>query len=242
MVCVTMINGEHVLGALWSGKVRAIENNEAKTFCSMFRALFPARSIILAIEEGALVERVLLDDTEVMPALTLGDVIAEELNLNVPYGAAIVFVPGDALADGACSSLRGEVLGGICAQIIMETINRGSFPMEREIDVSFRLGGSAVAIAQSFETRTGIICLDAFHRGLATTLGECMFAGSANLTGPTLDDMLCLHARSAAAGTPLLVDGQYSMPFESWLAAVSRAAADRPLQAKRTEALRTSKI
>jgi alanine-alpha-ketoisovalerate/valine-pyruvate aminotransferase len=69
-----------------------------------------------------------------------------------------------------------------------------------------------------------------------------MFAGSANMTGPTLDDMLCLHARSAAAGTPLLVDGQYSMPFESWLAAVSRAAADRPLQAKRTEALRTSKI
>ncbi|TMV85816.1 hypothetical protein FGG78_20440 [Thioclava sp. BHET1] len=66
----------------------------------MIEALLPVRTITLrsAVAIGGIC--VLPESTELMPGLSLGDVLAEELDLSVPYGVLIVIEESADLVDG----------------------------------------------------------------------------------------------------------------------------------------------
>jgi hypothetical protein len=87
----SMSSRNDVLSVLWSGKSKIVAGDETIVFSALLLELFPGKTILVGVEDGAIPERVLLDDTEVMPSLSLGDVVAEELNITVPYGTVIVF-------------------------------------------------------------------------------------------------------------------------------------------------------
>jgi hypothetical protein len=207
--------------------------------------LFPARAILIATEDGALPERLLLDDTEVMPSLSLGDIIAEELNLQVPYGTAIVFVPQMALVETATAALRGATLGRIFAHVILEAVNRGSFPMASELDVIFRLGASAVATAARLEARSGQIDRAAFDQALARTLDRAMSGRASDMATVTLGDLRGLYAPDSVEVFAPPVVAFFPMSFEHWLTAAVPETARKEVSVRDTgddARLRSSKI
>jgi hypothetical protein len=234
-----------VLSVLWSGGACAVGDSEAGAFTQLLRALSPVRAMLVATEGGALEERVLLDDMEIMPSLSIGDIMAEELNLQVPYGTVIAFVPSEAMQDCTPPSVRGESLGKILGQIILEAVNRGSFPMEAEIGMIFRLAATSVSTAVHLETRTGQISSWAFERAIAETLYRGLAGHESSDRNLTLAAVRDIYAPGAVSmsGPPLM--SFFPMSFDNWIAAISPAVEQddtAPGQGFESWHLRSSKI
>lgn len=234
-----------VLSVLWSGGASAVGDGEAGTFAQLLRALSPVRAMLVATEGGALEERVLLDDMEIMPSLSIGDIMAEELNLQVPYGTVIAFVPEAAMQDCAPPSVRGESLGKLLGQIILEAVNRGSFPMESEIGMIFRLAATAVSTAVHLETRTGQISSSAFECAVAATLHRGLAGHESREKNLTLAAVRDLYAPGAVTTTGPPLMSFFPMSFDNWIASISPVAEqDDPAAGQDFESwrLRSSKI
>jgi hypothetical protein len=210
-----------VLSVLWSGRASAVGDGEAVTFARLLRALSPVRAVLVATESGALEERVLLDDVEIMPSLTIGDIMAEELNLQVPYGTVIAFVPAAAMQDCAPPSIKGKSLGRLLGQIILEAVNRGSFPMEIEIGMMFRLAATAVSTAGHLETRKGQISSSTFERAVAETLYRGLAGRESSDKNLTLAAVRDLYASGAMSMTGPALISFFPMSFDNWIAAIS---------------------
>ena len=189
-----MTSKKEVLGVLWSGKGKAVSEDESALFRSLLSGFFPGRTILVGVEGNAISERVLLDDAEVMPAVSLGDVITEELGIAVPYGTVVAFVPMKAFALAATIEERGQVLGRVCAQIILESLNRGSFPMNREMSVLMGLAEAALAAIGRPHAGTRQICGGAFERALISTLGSAVSVRERDARGlENFEDLRRLH-------------------------------------------------
>ncbi|WP_163851513.1 hypothetical protein [Pseudooceanicola aestuarii] len=141
-------------------------------FSAAFEALVPASATFLSCR-GADLPRVLTDDTELAPALPLGDVLAEELALDVPYDCLVVLVPEG--ADDRFSRALGRAVGD-CLLIAQD---RGHLPMERETDALFMLAHSAARLACTARLRDLGVEARPFCLGLADSLDRFWCRGAA---------------------------------------------------------------
>lgn len=100
-----------------------------------------------------------------MPALPLGDVLVEELGVDVPYGALIVL--RDAGSPGPVSYDAGLVLG----EILLMVLRSGTIPMVRETDALFAMAASYDQIVEASGFRHVGLDATEFRLGLAASLG-----------------------------------------------------------------------
>ncbi|MCU4654345.1 hypothetical protein N8I71_16005 [Roseibacterium sp. SDUM158016] len=219
-----MSSRNEILGILWSGQAKVIAETEAALFRTLLAALFPGRAVLIGIDGDEVNERALLDDTEVMPALSLGDVVAEELGISVPYGAVIAFVPLAVFSPQATSAVRGVVVGRVYAQILIESLHRGGFPMDREMGLLLGLADSAVAAVAQLQAGCDQICRDSFERALSETL--CSALSGDNGSAGRAANIKDLHDRygvvsRAEYGRAPREGGPLS--FEEWLLSVAPA-------------------
>jgi hypothetical protein len=158
--------GQHaVLEDVWTGRIRSARGNEANALSRQLRALVPVHHVLLSAEGCVDRIAVMRDDAEVMPALPLGDVVVEELGVDVPYGALIVM--RDAGSSAPVSYDAGLVLG----EILLAVLRSGSIPMVRETDALFAMAASYDQIVEASGFRhTGLDCTE-FRLGLAASLG-----------------------------------------------------------------------
>lgn len=166
-----VISRSDALHQLWTGVAGLPRIDEANAFESVLDALFPVRRQVIALDCPSGAGRVLLDDTEVMPMVSLGDVVAEEFDLTLPYGSLLVFVSRADLANAAPSERRAAALGRTCAQIVSETVYRGAFPFDRESHIAGELATEALRRARSM-TFQGRNARAAFEHELRHELGR----------------------------------------------------------------------
>jgi hypothetical protein len=155
-----VISRSDALHQLWTGDAGLPRRGSTRAFDAALDVLCPVRRQLVELASPAGGGRVLLDDTEVMPMISLGDVVAEEFDLTLPYGTLLVFVPRDELLDDAPAERRAAAIGRACGQIVSETLYRGAFPLDRETGIadvltaacrerarSIPLGGAAASAA-----------------------------------------------------------------------------------------------
>ncbi|GHD99224.1 hypothetical protein U879_09575 [Defluviimonas sp. 20V17] len=80
-----------LLEQIWSGAVTVWRDGEQGEIARGVCALLPVETICLANAEPHRAPRILPEATELLPGLSLGDVLAEELGLTVPFGAVVIF-------------------------------------------------------------------------------------------------------------------------------------------------------
>jgi len=129
------------------------------------RALLPVHHVLLSAEAGIDRIAVMQDDAEVMPALPLGDVLVEELGVDVPYGALIVL--REAGTPGPVSYDAGLILG----EILLMVLRSGLVPMSRETDALFAMAASYDQIVEASGFRHTGLDTGEFRLGLAASLG-----------------------------------------------------------------------
>ncbi|WP_102223643.1 hypothetical protein [Acidimangrovimonas sediminis] len=80
-----------LLEQIWNGSVSAWPTGEKGDIARGIAALLPVQTVCVDNAAPHGVPRVLPEATELLPGLTLGDVLAEELGIEVPFGALVVF-------------------------------------------------------------------------------------------------------------------------------------------------------
>lgn len=81
---------KHVLEGIWNGSIVALPPGRKGRIAQMIAGIAPVATVCLT-SSGPLEEfHVLPEAVELMPGASLGDVIAEELGIEVPYGALVV--------------------------------------------------------------------------------------------------------------------------------------------------------
>ncbi|MEC7257602.1 MAG: hypothetical protein VXW58_07265 [Pseudomonadota bacterium] len=105
-----------------------------------------------------------------MPALPLGDVIVEELGIDVPYGALLVACDTDTLPDMTDPESLSFDLGLAVGQILLIVLRRGVFPLERENEALYIMACAFDRMARSSALCNMGLLPDGFSRGLVTAL------------------------------------------------------------------------
>lgn len=215
-----MTSRSDVLHQLWTGVAGLPRPEETRAFDAAMDALCPARRQLVGLACPAGGGRVLLDDTEVMPMISLGDVIADEFDLSLPYGTLLVFVPREELMDDAPAERRAAAIGRACGQILSETVHRGAFPLDREARIAGALAAACLERARTLPLG-GASAFRAFEAALARAMrdvadvpapGEAPRPGAAGLAGPL---GACLARLGRGAQAP---------DFDAWVEAIHAAS------------------
>lgn len=163
------VNG--LVESLWQGALRLGNGPVTARKARLLEALVPVPTICLQSGSDQFQPAVLSDGLEVLPELPLGDVIAEELGLDVPYGTLIVIGHEErhkAWSDGEGLSYH---IGQLVAEVLLDVIRQGVFPLRRENDALYFMACSYHRLAGAAGFQHLGLVPGAFRTGLAATLG-----------------------------------------------------------------------
>ena len=212
-----MISRSDALHQLWTGAACLPRRERTRTFDAALDVLCPVRRQLIELTSPDGGGHVLLDDTEVMPMISLGDVVAEEFDLTLPYGTLLLFVPREELLDDAPAERRAAAIGRACGQIVSETMHRGAFPLDRETRIAAALTGAYLERARSIPLG-GVPARKAFERELLLAVRDVAHVQervTGRRQGVTHDVLERIGARLAHLGY-----GAEAPNFDIWLEAV----------------------
>lgn len=244
------MRNSRILELIWQGDIQLAKGTRVRKKKRVLSALLPLRIVFLAAKRGVDRSCILLVETELLPEITLGDVLAEELSIDVPAGTLVVISDAEMLAEEILDEELSYDMGVLVAETLMEAVRGGNFPLEQETDALYVMASSYHDIigASGFE-HLGLVPAK-FREGLAAGLSTLwagartarsdtsgLFSGPDFLTNPRLIDYLHqLDCNFSApdrtpAGLMLFVGG--SCAYEDWLERV-RAAVMARLEARTT--------
>ncbi|MEM5542496.1 hypothetical protein WNY61_07075 [Sulfitobacter sp. AS92] len=155
-----------LIGGIWKGACHMDSSADGRHFNMLIRALIPVQASVFEMQDWAGHPVAMPDCIEPIPGICLGDILAEELDAEVPYGSLVVIRKSDNFTNisQAAGALVGEVLIGI--------IGRGLFPMMDEDSVLHALGQAYYQAAEADELLKLGLEPAAFRMGLSAVLGQ----------------------------------------------------------------------
>lgn len=229
----------NLIGGIWDGACRVSRAEDASHFNSLIRALIPVRTSIFEMRDWGEDPVAMPEDHEPIPGICLGDILAEELNADVPFGSIVVFRRDSALTNVSQS------VGAIVGEALLRVVGRGVFPLADEDGILFGLGLAYYRAAQSEELVQMGLDTDAFRAGLNGVLSrywaqpdesKCLFTSGVmlnNLPITSREGMrgeLATPSLAALAGfSPAATLNQWTLNLKSMIGELSACVA-RPAQ------------
>lgn len=184
----TMRDSE-ILELIWGGDVRSAPQPASRELNRILSALLPVQLISLSVDIGVERFHIVPETRELLPDVSLGDVLAEELALDVPVGA-LVLLQNAALMDAAISTedLSYDI-GLLLGEVLVNVMRSGVFPISRELDALYVLAASYCRIAhEAWLQDLGLVPAQ-FCAGLGASL--CAFwVGARTTHDPSIDHFL----------------------------------------------------
>lgn len=155
-----------LIGGIWKGACHIDSSADGRHFNMLIRALIPVQASVFEMQDWAGHPVAMPDCIEPIPGICLGDILAEELDADVPFGSLVVIRKRDNFLNisQAAGALVGEVLIGI--------IGRGLFPLMDEDSVLHTLGQAYHQAADADELLKLGLEPAAFRAGLNTVLAQ----------------------------------------------------------------------
>lgn len=154
-----------VLKLIWRDGVALPEMVFGLRFHAALTAILPVRSEVLMARGDCERPLVMADDLELAPALPLGDVLVEELPLDLPYGTMVVMLPD---TQAPFSQLLGETVGE--ALLLAQSLS--GIPMEHETDALYIMAHAAMRRAAALGLEGHEVDPQGFCRGLGRALSR----------------------------------------------------------------------
>lgn len=157
---------ETLLERIWQEEVETAADRSAERLLAIFNAIVPVRAFVLETDTDTAF--LMADDVELMPALPLGDVLAEEMALDVPYGSFLLFRPrGD-----ADPSTRSREAGVLVGEALLHAASNGVVGMERATSAIYVMAHAASRLAATEALLRQGLDASAFCLGLAQALAS----------------------------------------------------------------------
>lgn len=157
--------GRQVLNLVWENRVALAEQEFDAVFGRLFTSILPVRHAALVMTNGSNLTVAMSDGLEVAAGLPLGDVLVEELPLDLPYDSLVLFLPREI----SCIS---QLLGGAVAETILLTLGSCALPLERETEALYTMAHAATLRAEELATAGAQIEMSAFCRGMGDSLSR----------------------------------------------------------------------
>ena len=157
---------DQLLNAVWTDQVNLLDTEDSSELRSILDDLLPFQKILLIVPDGPLCNRVFAEETELLPALPFGDVLAEELSINVPSGAIIVCLSKRLVASGFEDAELSMCLGRICGEVIADAVHLGNYRIDREHEAGALLSEIIRSNARRTAMRQRQISIEQFQRAL----------------------------------------------------------------------------
>ena len=166
---------DYLLDAIWTEEAAPIHPEDYTQLHRRLDALLPFSKVFLSVSESMLDGCVFSDDVEVMPALPLGDVLAEEFEINVPYGTVVICCTNKPARKTDPLKDFSATMGEICAEVIVDAVQLGGYRLDRESEALGSLGCLMALQATASDTPNGKLkdaeFRAAFARKVATLTG-----------------------------------------------------------------------
>lgn len=164
------MNYKNLLEMIWSGAVSRRPAQSRTPAAKLLSVLLPVRPVELVVTGGLLRPELLLDSAELLPGVTLGDVLAEELDLDLPYGSVILLEAAEAAPGRTAREVSGDV-GHLMGEMLLRLVGSGALPLERETDALVRLALSSQKLATSPALRLLGLDAERYAASLTEALG-----------------------------------------------------------------------
>lgn len=157
--------GKQVLSLIWDNEVALADQEIHATFAHLFTRILPVRHVTLVTTYSSDIPVAMSDGVELAAGIALGDVLAEELPLDLPYDSLVLFLPREARG-------TSHLLGGAVAESLLLTLTLCALPIERETDALYTLAQAATLRAGELAATDASIDMHAFCRGMADSLSR----------------------------------------------------------------------
>ncbi len=109
-----LVDNNTVIGQIWGGDLSEDGEQQGSPLAGLLGSLMDVPVVTLCSEAAMLRPIAMMEETEVLPGASLGDVLAEELSIEVPFGALVLIQPkGFAKSQDLSGQKLGEILGHI---------------------------------------------------------------------------------------------------------------------------------
>lgn len=161
-----------LLECIWKGEILATQSDMSKEITRLLGLIMPIRTVPLGAKSGFGRSCVFSENIELLPEIHLGDVLAEELSVDVPYESMVVIFKeigeGSPKDRAAVSSELGLLIGDALLNLIKDCV----FPIQCEAEVLLVMVNSYCDLIDSPEFQKQDVCSRSFREGLILSLKE----------------------------------------------------------------------
>lgn len=112
---------QEVLEQIWSARVEPRHRDRSSPLAQLLDTIFSVPTIGLVSTAGLSQPVAMMEGREMVMGATLGDILSEELDIDVPAGAIVLIEPAQlADADGYSAAELGQMLGQIMVNLVGE--------------------------------------------------------------------------------------------------------------------------
>ena len=155
-----------LIGGIWDGACRVSRAEDSNIFNTLIRSLIPVQVSVFEMQGWGEEPVAVPEDYEPIPGICLGDILAEELNADVPFGSLVVIRREDTLSN------MSHAVGAIIGEALLRVVGRGMFPLADEDSILFGIGLVYFRAAQSEELVKLGLDTAAFRAGLNGVLAR----------------------------------------------------------------------
>ena len=161
------MKSEQLLRRIWQGDLTLADDREAAWIKTGFNQMIGARTVCVRMA-GLVAPRLYAEGTELEPGLSLGDVLAEEIGLDMPYDTFVLVLP-DVTQTGSPVTLSRD-LGASVGEAILYASDL-MLRIDRQTDAIYTLAHSAAHLAAARMLALHGVDPRAFCAGLGQSLG-----------------------------------------------------------------------
>lgn len=166
------MQSETLLEGIWEGGVISTQSRLSKEIKQLLKLMLPLHTVCLSANSAVTCSRIIPEEIELLPALPLGDILAEELSTNVPCGSMVVV-----LKERDCKTVMAKSdisfqLGLIIGDMLLGIVGDGVFPLQYETEALRVMADSYCCLVENLERQQKKICSTSFQNGLSHSVSE----------------------------------------------------------------------
>lgn len=194
------MQNETLLKSIWNGNITTTQSRFSKEVKGFLNLLLPFQTVCLRDNSMIASSRIIPEEIELLPALPLGDILAEELSIDVPLGSMVVVLKEQNSRTPISQPDVSYQLGLIIGEVLLGIIGDGVFPLGYEAEALRVMANSYVKLVENFEGQQQKICSTSFHTGLSHSISEYW-------AGPAQNDLNISNIKAKATREMALFSG-----------------------------------
>ncbi|MBV1864933.1 MAG: hypothetical protein KUG74_10915 [Rhodobacteraceae bacterium] len=161
-----------LLESIWKGDIFAANSRKCQEVTRLLGLILPLRTVPLSAKSGVSRSCIVSEHIELLPEIHLGDVLAEELCADVPFGAMIVIFKEHGWMESSSQANVSFELGLLIGDTLLNLIKDCVFPIQCEPEVLLVMVNSYCRLIESPEFQKQKVCCQSFREGVFLSLKE----------------------------------------------------------------------